>query len=620
MAARWYGSPHRLEILASRSIPLFLFGLASAVVTPLAAQDGHRPIVTIRTLPAARRPQPSVPPAPVIRSAAPAAASGRRHAQNPRRRKPRTLRDSPASRPNAASAPAEAVVASSGTPPRPKTSERPVTRSWKGGRLARADSATPDRTEKRRPAGRRRGSSAEATPPTSEMLPASARRQSSRSRERRVRLADPGRDHEAAQRRTGEPERRRGETQRVVTSRDAPAAPPATRRLLATTTGSAPIPAGSTRRRRRQPDGPAERQRSGRPAQIAATTGRSRTPERDRGRRTRTGGAEQKVRLVAAAPGRHESSRSRPTKRGDSPGRARDTSSRTERAESVRTARSSEPDGLRTKAAPAAGRPFHGGMVRPVSALGRIGARRADRRAAERNAEGERLLRRGQYRAAENAFRRGIAQLPNQPTYGFLLYNLACSLLGGGDADEARVTFARAARNLPREFNPRRRIAAAVRHFNGKATAEAANRAGKTARPDEKHATAASQELRGAAGAGDEARPVAALNRRAERLLNQGRFIAAERVLRSALKQKASAPMRATIYYNLGWSRQEQGRQRDAIRPLRKAAALSPKRSAPRRRLAMAYRTTQRAGRTDISVGGPGSARKNSSRRSEQPR
>lgn len=323
--------------------------------------------------------------------------------------------------------------------------------------------------------------------------------------------------------------------------------------------------------------------------------------------------------MVAGAPSRDKDAASGPARRANSRRTAADTS-RAERVGSTRTALSSSADSVGRKAAPAAGRPFRGGMVRPVSALGRIAARRADRRAAELNAEGERLLRRGQYRAAESAFRRGIAQLPNQPTYGFLLYNLACSLLGGGDADEARVTFARAARNLSREFNPRRRIAAAVRHFNGKGTAEPARRADKTTRPNGKQATAASQEVRGATDAGDAARAVAALNSRAERLLNQGRYVAAERVLRSALKQKVAAPLRATIYYNLGWSLQEQGRQRDAIRPLRKAAALSPERTAPQRRLALAYRTTQRAVKTEISAGGPGSARKNKSRRSEQPR
>jgi predicted Zn-dependent protease len=76
------------------------------------------------------------------------------------------------------------------------------------------------------------------------------------------------------------------------------------------------------------------------------------------------------------------------------------------------------------------------------------------------------------------------------------------------------------------------------------------------------------------------------LNLRAYWLQQRGQHRAAEPLLRRAL---ALRPGYAYALYNLGWSLVEQGRPREALRPLQHTASLQPHRWEPQQRLAEAY-------------------------------
>lgn len=76
------------------------------------------------------------------------------------------------------------------------------------------------------------------------------------------------------------------------------------------------------------------------------------------------------------------------------------------------------------------------------------------------------------------------------------------------------------------------------------------------------------------------------LNGRAYRLQKRGRHAEAEPLLRRAVELK---PDYAYANYNLGWSLVEQGKALEALRPLRRSAAMQPGRWEPYQRLSEAY-------------------------------
>jgi tetratricopeptide (TPR) repeat protein len=76
------------------------------------------------------------------------------------------------------------------------------------------------------------------------------------------------------------------------------------------------------------------------------------------------------------------------------------------------------------------------------------------------------------------------------------------------------------------------------------------------------------------------------LNARAYRLQKQRRHAEAEPLLRRALELDPNFPY---ALYNLGWSLVAQGRAREALEPLKRTAAMQPRRWEPYQRLSEAY-------------------------------
>jgi len=253
------------------------------------------------------------------------------------------------------------------------------------------------------------------------------------------------------------------------------------------------------------------------------------------------------------------------------------------------------PEGRRVAAAGARGRTGFRGLSRPVAELGKLRKRPADVRATEWNQKGEQLIQAGRYREAEAVLRRGIAQRPNNPTYGYLLYNLGCSLLGQGDEAEAKISFRRATAHLPDSRRANTRIAAALRHFRRAPGADAARDEEAPEGREEEGGTRRDRR-RGVeeAAVGEVSIPARAsarsLNTRGHRLLRQRKYGTAELYLRAALSRKPSTQVKAWTLYNLGWSLQGQGRYEEARNALARSASLQRERPEPYRRLAQVYR------------------------------